>query len=549
MLSCRFVRRTYEWHRLAYPIARNIWHAKQSREASSLTASFKKTGKAALGTSAVTHITTLSNGIRVATENTLGHFSAVGVFVDAGSRYETPRTLGVSHILDRMAFKSTKNRTSAQLQNELEALCGNVMSTTGPESMIYQAAIFPKRLPKIMEFFADVIINPLILPEELEEQQQTALYEINEIWQKPDMILPELTHTVAYNNNTLGFLMICSEERLSAMKPTIIREYLERWYRPERIVIAGAGIEHEETVKLAEKYFGAMHKSVGPTHRTVGDSLLETIAGVKPAGKPSLYKTITTAATSILQSDSSSSSLSPAHEKAHYTGGTLLLDEPTLPFTHMYVAFEGLSVHDPDIYILAALQTLLGGGGSFSAGGPGKGLHTRLFKRVLSQYQWVESCLCFNHCYTDSGLFGIMMSYRPEYNYLAPTVIAEQFNAVASLGNGCVTEDDLMRAKNQLKSNLLMSFESRMVQLEDIGRQVQVNGYRIPVEEMCEKIDQINLEDLVRVAQRVFRGNVYNEGNGTGAITIVAQGMLTGLPNVEKLFEASGLGRSRSRFI
>ena len=58
-----------------------------------------------MGKNAVTHVTTLSNGIRVATENTLGHFSAVGVFVDAGSRYETPRTLGVSHILDRMAFK------------------------------------------------------------------------------------------------------------------------------------------------------------------------------------------------------------------------------------------------------------------------------------------------------------------------------------------------------------------------------------------------------------------------------------------------------------
>ena len=120
------------------------------------------------------------------------------------------------------------------MQNELEALCGNVMSSTGRESMIYQAAIFPKRLPKMMEFFADVIINPLILPEELEEQQHTALYEINEIWQKPDMILPELTHTAAYNNNTLGIPMICSEERLAAMKPTIIREYLERWYRPER---------------------------------------------------------------------------------------------------------------------------------------------------------------------------------------------------------------------------------------------------------------------------------------------------------------------------
>jgi mitochondrial-processing peptidase subunit alpha len=65
---------------------------------------------------------------------------------------------------------------------------------------------------------------------------------------------------------------------------------------------------------------------------------------------------------------------------------------------------------------------------------------------------------------------------------------------------------------------------------------------------MCENIDKITLNDLVRVAQRVFRGNVRNEGNGTGAITILAQGNLKGLPDVERVLDSSGLGRSRSRF-
>jgi len=101
---------------------------------------------------------------------------------------------------------------------------------------------------------------------------------------------------------------------------------------------------------------------------------------------------------------------------------------------------------------------LLGGGGSFSAGGPGKGMYTRLFTNVLNQYPWMESCVCFNHCYTDSGLFGIMASCHPEYNNAIVDVIARQFDLVTSYGRGGVTQQELMRAKNQLKSSLFMNF-------------------------------------------------------------------------------------------
>ncbi|CAG8754480.1 4722_t:CDS:2, partial [Dentiscutata heterogama] len=229
-----------------------------------------------------------------------------------------------------------------------------------------------------------------------------------------------------------------------------------------------------------------------------------------------------------------------ATQKAHYTGGTLLLDK-SQPHTHLYISFEGLSIHDPDIYALATLQMLLGGGGSFSAGGPGKGMYTRLFTNVLNQYSWVESCMCFNHCYTDSGLFGIMASCRPEYNRVLVDVIAKQFESVTSYGREGVTQMELARAKNQLKSSLLMNLESRMVQLEDLGRQVQVHGYKIPVEVMCKKIDDVTLEDLVRVAGKIVRGHVVNEGKGTGQVTVVAQGNLNGLPDVVKICERYGL--------
>ncbi|KAG9295737.1 hypothetical protein G9A89_008965 [Geosiphon pyriformis] len=479
-------------------------------------------------TSGITHITTLPNGVRVTTENTPGHFSAVGLYVDAGSRYETPRTTGVSHIVDRLAFKSTKTRTNEQIQIELESLGGNIMCASSREAIMYQAAIFPRDVPHLLEILADVIRNPLIRHDELAEQQQTALYELREIWQKPDMILPELLHTVAYKDNTLGNPMLCPEEKLESMTPELIREYIKAWYRPERIVIAAAGAPHELLVEMTEKYFGDMTKSLDFKSHVIKTSVLGSTTGNKPTSKSSLYKTITTAATSILNPNLplplAASTSAHATQKAHYTGGELYLEQSTLPHTHVYVAFEGLPIHDPDIYALATLQMLLGGGGSFSAGGPGKGMYTRLFTHVLNQYAWMESCMCFNHCYTDSGVFGIFASCRPEYNHAVADVIAQQFDYVSTQGRYAVTQQELNRAKNQLMSSLLMNLESRMVQLEDLGRQVQVHGFKVPVEVMCQKIKEVTLEDLLRVAERVFRGRVTNEGKGTGNVTIVAQG-------------------------
>ncbi|CAG8604433.1 5247_t:CDS:2 [Funneliformis caledonium] len=484
----------------------------------------------------ITQITTLPNGVRVATENTPGHFSAVGLYIDAGSRYETPRTLGISHILDRLAFKSTQNHSIEQINSIVDSLGGNIMCASSRETIMYQSAIFSQDLAKTIALFSDVIRNLCITPEEVEEQKQTALYEIQEIWQKPEMILPELLHTVAFKDNTLGNPLLCPEDRLAMMTPNLIKEYMSTWYRPERMVVAFAGSQHEDAVEQTMKYFGDMPKSAEFNAHTL---LPFTTPKQKQTGA-SFYKTITTAASSLLHANSN---YATATQRAHYTGGSLFLNHP-LPNTYVNIAFEGLPVHDPDIYGLAVLQMLLGGGGSFSAGGPGKGMHTRLFTHVLNRYPWMESCMCFNHCYTDSGLFGIMASCNPEFNTSIIDVIAQQFDFVSGFGSECITQLELLRAKNQLKSSLLMNLESRMVQLEDLGRQVQVYGYKVPVEEMCKKIDNVTLEELVRIARKVVRGQVHNEGNGTGQVTIVAQGDLNGLQDVQKICEKYGLGKT-----
>ncbi|KAF9353087.1 Mitochondrial-processing peptidase subunit alpha [Mortierella sp. AD094] len=487
--------------------------------------------------SLVSKVTKLSNGVRVATEASQGHFASLGVYIDAGSRYEDENTRGVSHILDRLAFKSTKTRTTEEMMADLEAAGGNVMCSSSRESIMYQSALLPQDLPKMLAIMADTIRNPAITEEELVEQQVSACHEIHEYWSKPEMILPELMHSIAYKDNTLGNPLLCPLDKLETMTTDDIKTYINTWYRPERIVVSAVGEDHDKVVDLTEKLFGDMKvASSGPSGESAGS------ASGSDQSKGGLFK-------SLFGKGSSSTVLTPdfetlSRQPAKYTGGTLLIPDDTQTFTHLFVGFEGLSIHDEDIYALATLQLLLGGGSSFSAGGPGKGMYSRLFSNVLNHYNWIESCMSFNHCYSDSGLFGISGSCYPGYESMLLEVIVRELELTTRANRGGILQGELDRAKNQLRSSILMNLESKMVQLEDLGRQVQVHGHKVPVEELCAKIEKVTRQDMIRVARRVFGGQVGLVTGGSGEVTIVGQGNTKNLEGAEKVLEKYGLGKT-----
>jgi processing peptidase subunit alpha len=493
--------------------------------------------------------------VRVATEALPGHFSGIGVYIDAGSRYENEHLRGVSHIMDRLAFKSTTKRTSDEMLEALESLGGNIQCASSRESLMYQSATFNSAVPTTVALLAETIRDPLITEEEVGQQLETAAYEIGEIWSKPELILPELVHMAAYKDNTLGNPLLCPKERLSQIDKSVIESYRQTFYSPERMVIAFAGVPHEQAVRLAEQYFGDMPKSdisrcqtgsatsIDSSSSQSSESSFSSSSSIPPSPpqQPSkllsripFFKNISTSASKDA-SVQSYNELPPSPldilQPSHYTGGFLSLPplpppvNPSIPpLTHIHLAFEALPISSEDIYALATLQTLLGGGGSFSAGGPGKGMYSRLYTNVLNQHGWVESCVAFNHSYTDSGLFGISSSCSPSKAMNMLDVMCRELQALTlDTGFSALQTAEVNRAKNQLRSSLLMNLESRMVELEDLGRQVQVHGRKVGVKEMCRKIEELTVQDLRRVARIVVGGMVGNAGNGSGAPTVVLQ--------------------------
>lgn len=467
---------------------------------------------------------------------------------------------------DRMAFKSTKSRTVDQMLEAMEILGGNIQCASSREAMMYQSATFNSAIPSAVGLLAETVRDPLITDEEVSQQVETAEYEIREIWGKPELIIPELVHMAAYKDNTLGNPLLCPAERLSSMSKGQIERYRAVFYQPERIVVAFAGVRHEDAVRLTEQYFGDMKQhaesllSKNGSKTTAADSASEQSSS--GASSPANSSSTSSAASyppppplhskllskvpffaNMSTSSASQASVSPLDPTllqpstldlsapSHYTGGFLAL--PPIPppasplqppLTHIHIAFEALPISSPDIYALATLQTLLGGGGSFSAGGPGKGMYSRLYTNVLNQHGWIDSCVAFNHSYTDSGLFGIAGSCIPSQAGALVDVICSQLSDLMSEhGIRAPGIIEVNRAKNQLRSSLLMNLESRLVELEDLGRQVQVHGHKIGVKEMCEMIDKVSVNDIKRVARLIFRGKVVNKGKGTGAPTVVVQ--------------------------
>lgn len=436
---------------------------------------------------------------------------------------------------------------------------------------MYQSASFNSSVPTTLGLLAETIRLPMITEQEIHEQLETADYEIGEIWAKPELILPELVNIAAYKDNTLGNPLLCPKERLQFINKNVVDKYRSIFFRPERMVVAFAGVSHDEALKLTERYFGDMQRGQGPKLSQTGlDTSLENTqsdnqsgsslsssssssmssAYTSPATSPSssppqisrlltsipFLKNLSTSASSqasVSSIDPSPSSLQSIDltSPSHYTGGFLSLPHlppptnPALPhLSHIHLAFEVLPISSPDIYALATLQTLLGGGGSFSAGGPGKGMYSRLYTNVLNQHGWVESCVAFNHSYTDSGLFGISASCTPmRVTQMLEVMCRELVNLTLDTGFSALQLVEVNRAKNQLRSSLLMNLESRLVELEDLGRQVQVHGRKIGVKEMCAQIEALTVQDLRRVAKLVLSGAVRNQGNGSGAPTVVLQ--------------------------
>lgn len=412
--------------------------------------------------------------MKVTSDQTFGPFCTVGVLIDAGSRYEVDYPSGISHMLEKLAYQSTHSYPdSTSIMQKMESLGGQVDCQIAKDVTIYAASAFKYNLEGAMEVLSEATLRANITPEEVEEQKQTIVFELDSLKYALDcdIELNDLIHAAAFNGNTVGLPKLCPLENLSSIDSDILKHYMNRYYRPERMTIAAVNVDHNELLRYADRYF-----TQGPMS---GHSGMDVVA--------------------------------PDNSLSQYTGGLLTdhREEPRVQsgiqehpeLVHLAIGFESANYTDPDMYAFAVLNTLLGGGGSFSAGGPGKGMYSRLYTNVLNRYHWMYASTAFNHSYVDTGLFCVHSSAPPQHVNDIVSVISGEFMKLVALP---FDKTEVARAKKQTQSMLMMNLESRVVKFEDLGRQVVGLGGRKSPQELFESIEAVSADDLRRVSEKML---------------------------------------------
>ncbi len=393
-----------------------------------------------------THITTLENGLRVITNYVDSvETVALGVWVGVGSRCESKEVNGISHVLEHMAFKGTTSRTAKGIAEEIENVGGSLNAYTSHEVTSYQARILAKDIPLAVDILSDILQNPLFDEEEFERERGVILQEIAQSYDTPDDIIFDYFQATAYPDQAIGRPILGPESVIRRLTREDIKQYMEDTYAPQRMVVSAAGKVHHETfVQLVKEYF-TMHLP----------------------GKEMLI------------------------EPAAYQGG-MCRKSKDLEQVNLVCGFEGVSLLNSNYYANFVLSNILGGS-----------MSSRLFQEVREKRGLAYSVYSYVSCYRDSGLFSIYAGTSPEHIDQLMMVIVEELNKIRD----DIKPEEIQRAKAQLKASILMGLESISSRCAQQANQLLVFNRPLPAEEIIAKIDAVEREHLLQLAQTVFSSN------------------------------------------
>jgi len=264
-----------------------------------------------------TQVTQLDNGLRVASEDSGAATATVGLWIDAGSRYETDRNNGVAHFLEHMAFKGTAKRSQTDLELEVENLGAHLNAYTSREQTVFYAKCLSKDVSKAVEILGDIIQNSKLGEAEIERERGVILREMQEVESNLQEVVFDHLHATAYQGTPLGNTILGPTKNIKSISRQDLKDYIDTHYSSPRIVLAGSGgVNHNELVKLAEKELGKLKNTF----------------------------------------DGKSAELTPCR----FTGSEVRVRDDSIPLAHVAIAVEGCGWTDADNVPMMVANTLIG---------------------------------------------------------------------------------------------------------------------------------------------------------------------------------------------
>jgi len=434
-----------------------------------------------------TNITTLPNGIRVASIYSPSPVVSVGVYVTSGSRHETRAETGTTHFLKHLAFQSTRTMPGVMNTRYFEYIGANFTATAAREHILFETEVLQEHGNEVLGVLGE-LLHPRVLYHEVERQKPNIEEESTILSLDPVTSLFESVHRLAFRNRGLGKPLIAAHDNIHHLSHESLANYVSNHYKKSNTTIVVSGIPHDELVATIESKFAP--ETGSPIH----------VESAKPS-EPS--------------------------EPSKYIGGEAAY--PSAGNTHIALAFEGVATKDrKDAAALAVLQKLLGGGLQSTRDAPGAGLQSRLHNNIVVPNKSVRSVYAFNISYSDTGLFGVYAEVAGDVRKVVESVVKE-----VSLVLGSIETSELDRAKQSVKADILST--KRLDTLHFVADQALSGASSIITPEAHAKsIDSITASDITRVARRVFSSRP----------TLVVQGDVSSVPQVETI-QATLAGKSK----
>ncbi len=372
---------------------------------------------------------TLSNGLRIVTEHMPGlHSASIGIWVGAGGRHERIEQNGIAHFLEHMAFKGTKTRSALQIAEAIEDVGGYINAYTSREMTAYYARVLEDDVTLGLEVIADILLNPVFDPSEIEVERGVILQEIGQALDTPDDVIFDWLQEAAYPDQALGRTILGPSERVSSFSRDDLSGFVGEHYGPNQMILSAAGgIDHDAIVRQAEDLFGHLPRSA-PS------------ALIQPAA---------------------------------FGGGEKRMTKD-LEQVHFALAFEGPDYRDPEIYTAQIYATAMGGG-----------MSSRLFQEIRENRGLCYTIFAQAGAYEDTGLTTIYAGTSAEQIAELTNITMDEMKRAAD----DMSEAEVARARAQMKAGLLMGLESPSNRAERLARLMSIWG-RIP--ELSETIAYVD---------------------------------------------------------
>lgn len=389
----------------------------------------------------------LDSGITLLMEK-IEHVRSVslGIWVRTGSRDETLDRAGISHFLEHMFFKGTESRSAQDIAVDIDSLGGELNAFTSKEGTTFYIKVLDDFLDNGIDLLADIFLGSTFPPDEIEREKGVIIEEIKMTEDTPDDYIHDLFSSIAWGGVSVGLPVLGSVESVGSFKKEHLLEYVNSRYFVDNTIISCAGnFDEGRLVASLNAAFKGFDRKQARTDRL---------------------------------------------KRADFKPNVSIVNRE-LSEAHLCIGVEGIEQSSDARYAALVLNTALGGG-----------ISSRLFQEVREKRGLAYSVYSFLSSYLDSGMWGIYAGTSPEN---ADEVVEISINELKKLTD-TISEEEVDRARTQLKGNIILGLESTSRRMQNIANQEVYYGRYYSPEEVIERINSVSLEDTRKVGRMLLEG-------------------------------------------